>query len=303
LKSLQRRVEQVVKALQRIGIHSSDAMVLADGGNLIVHLSPYPIVARVMTLFEEDDSHDCKGVLAREIDVARHLKSVGVPVVAPTKEFDPGPHPTGDTWCTLWEYIPPTNSPVLNGDEAFNLLKNLESGMESYPGDLPLLGAWKPVSNAMTKLSTINHEQIRELTVYWTAIDKQLRGLSADKFVPAHGDAHLGNLIASPKGWLWIDFEDVSLMPRFWDLAAAVARTPLLGEAKALSDVLIRKYLGEIPSQADNEAFNLALAARVVASISLNICLSIEGHSNSEFAWRRLNNGLLLLNNILSDWS
>jgi thiamine kinase-like enzyme len=153
----------------------------------------------------------------------------------------------------------------------------------------------------MKQLSTIGNKQIRDLINYWTMIDKRLRDIPADKLVPAHGDAHLGNLIASPKGWLWLDFEDVSLMPRFWDLASAVARTPLLGETKELSDTLIRNYLGDTPNQDDTEAFTLALSARLIASISINIRLAIEGHSNTELAWRRLNNGLRILDKILCD--
>jgi hypothetical protein len=301
LTSLKQRVEQVVKSLKRIGISPSEPKVLADGGNLIVHLFPYPIVARVMTLFEENDSLYWRDILAREIDVARHLDRAGVPVVKPVDDFDPGPHSVGNTWCTLWEYVPNTNLPPLNGDEAFNLLKSLESGMETFPGDLPRLGAWTPVSDAMRQISTIDNEQIRNLTKYWTMIDKRIRGISADQLVPAHGDAHFGNLIASPKGWLWIDFEDVSLMPRFWDLASAVARTPLLGEAKELSDTLIHNYLSDTPSEDDTAAFTLALAARMIASISFNIRLAIIGHSNSEQAWRRLNNGLRILDRIICE--
>jgi hypothetical protein len=301
LTSLELRVRQVVESLKLLGIPSSEPKVLADGGNLIVHLSPYPIVARVMTLFEEDDSLYWRDILAREIDVARHLDRAGVPVVKPVDDFDPGPHPVGNTWCTLWEYVPNTNLPSLNGDEAFHLLKKLESGMETYPGDLPRLGAWIPVCDAMRQIATINNKQIRDLTEYWTMIDKRIRDIPADQLVPAHGDAHFGNLIASPKGWLWIDFEDVSLMPRFWDLASAVARTPLLGEAKELSDTLIRNYLGDPPNPDDTEAFTLALAARMIASISFNIRLAIVGHSNSELAWRRLNNGLRILDRILCE--
>ncbi|WP_229725650.1 phosphotransferase family protein [Calditerricola satsumensis] len=51
---------------------------------------------------------------------------------------------------------------------------------------------------------------------------RDLRSLSEADVLPAHGDAHLGNLLASPQGWLWIDFEDASRMPRFWDLACAL---------------------------------------------------------------------------------
>jgi hypothetical protein len=64
-----------------MGIASSEPKVLADGLNMIVHLVPYPIVARVMTLFEEDDSLYCRDILAREIDVAHYLDREGVPVV------------------------------------------------------------------------------------------------------------------------------------------------------------------------------------------------------------------------------
>jgi hypothetical protein len=49
------------------------------------------------------------------------------------------------------------------------------------------------------------------LVEYWTVIDKRLRDLPRDELVPVHGDAHFGNLIASSRGWLWLDFEDVSL--------------------------------------------------------------------------------------------
>jgi hypothetical protein len=268
-------------------------------GNLIVYLAPHPIVARVMTLFGDDDADYWKDILAREIDVARHLENVGVPVVPPVRDMDPGPHASGNTWLTLWEYIPVWNLPALDGDDAFDLLHRLESGMRTYPGYLPPLGAWTPVCDAVEKLATNGTHQIQALVEYWTVIDKRLRDLPRDQLAPAHGDAHLGNVIASQRGWLWLDFEDVSLMPRFWDLACAVARTPLLGEEKALSDTLIRKFLGDTPSQRDTETFNLALSARMIASIAINTRLAVEGHANAELARRRLENGLYTLERIL----
>jgi thiamine kinase-like enzyme len=50
---------------------------------------------------------------------------------------------------------------------------------------------------------------------------------------PLHGDAHPGNLLAGPAGWLWCDFEDTCRGPLEWDLAA-VRRTPRLDGAAAL---------------------------------------------------------------------
>jgi hypothetical protein len=198
--SLEMRVKQVIHAVRNMGIHSSEPMVLADGGNLIVHLAPHPMVARVMTLFGEDDAEYWKDVLAREIDVARHLENVGVPVVPPVRELDPGPHPAGNTWFTLWEFIPTCDLPTLTGEEAFELLHCLESGMHTYTGYLPPLTAWTPVCDAVRKLATNGNNQIQALVEYWTVIDKRLRDLPRDQLVPAHGDAHLGNLVASPRG-------------------------------------------------------------------------------------------------------
>ncbi len=43
---------------------------------------------------------------------------------------------------------------------------------------------------------------------------------------PVHGDAHLRNLLASPAGPLWIDWEDSFIGPRGWDLACFYATLP-----------------------------------------------------------------------------
>ena len=37
---------------------------------------------------------------------------------------------------------------------------------------------------------------------------------------PLHGDAHTGNVLMTPSGPLWTDFEDVCVGPVEWDLAS-----------------------------------------------------------------------------------
>ncbi|MHB9144552.1 MAG: aminoglycoside phosphotransferase family protein [Symbiobacteriia bacterium] len=272
--------------------------MLADGGNLIARLLPYPIVARVTTLFGDEDPVYWREVLAREVRVSLHLKQQGVPVVAPTDEANPGPHPVGGTWFSLWEYVPPAQLSGPGPPEALYLLQRLAAGMLTYPDELPVLGAWAPVSESMTQLLKTADEHIRPLADFWRIVDRQLRDLPSDQLTPAHGDAHLGNLIAGPSGWLWIDFEDSSLMPKFWDLASAVARTFLLGEAPAMSESLIRGVLGEQPGAQQQEAFRLALAARSILSVSTNLALAQYGHSDLTRARQRLDRGLQLLEEI-----
>jgi len=43
----QTRADVAVKVAATLGIHSSDPVVMADGANVVVHLSPAPVVAKV----------------------------------------------------------------------------------------------------------------------------------------------------------------------------------------------------------------------------------------------------------------
>jgi thiamine kinase-like enzyme len=46
-----------------------------------------------------------------------------------------------------------------------------------------------------------------------------------------HGDAHPGNLLATPRGWLWTDLEDTCPGPVAWDLACLRSTSRLDGRA------------------------------------------------------------------------
>ncbi len=60
-------------------------MVLADGANVIVHLSPFPVVAKVAA-----STPAVRGEVAdwlqRELDLAGYLAGAGQPVLAPSRE-------------------------------------------------------------------------------------------------------------------------------------------------------------------------------------------------------------------------
>ncbi len=61
---------------------------------------------------------------------------------------------------------------------------------------------------------------------------------------PLHGDAHPGNLIAGPDGFVWADFEESCRGPVSWDLAS-LARTRRFDPAPALA------AYGAVPDLAD----------------------------------------------------
>lgn len=73
------------------GVISPDPVVLQDGSNVIVHLRPAPVVARIAarTALVRPSVADH---LARDLAVSAFLSSRGVPVVTPSAELPPGPH-------------------------------------------------------------------------------------------------------------------------------------------------------------------------------------------------------------------
>ena len=82
------------------GLRVADAIAVGTGSNVIVHLRPSPIVARVMcgTVVLHPDPH---AWLTREIDVGAFLAERMTLVVAPTKEIDPGPYLSGNLWMSF----------------------------------------------------------------------------------------------------------------------------------------------------------------------------------------------------------
>ncbi len=84
------------------GLRVVDAVPVGTGSNVIVHLRPAPVVARVMTgtvVLHRDP----RAWLTRELEVGAFLAD-RAPVVAPTRAVDPGPYVRGHLWLSLWEY-------------------------------------------------------------------------------------------------------------------------------------------------------------------------------------------------------
>lgn len=94
-------ISQMILAVKIVGLYDITPVILSDGGNLIVHLAPHPIVARVAVFLSEEDTDQANKLLSRELCVARYLHSKGVPVLLPSDMIDAGPHRLGGTWMTF----------------------------------------------------------------------------------------------------------------------------------------------------------------------------------------------------------
>jgi aminoglycoside phosphotransferase (APT) family kinase protein len=207
---------------------TTSARVLQDGVNVVVHLAPAPVVARVATLTPLLRPAPLRS-FAREVAVAGALAAAGAPVVPPSDVLPPGPHRYAGLELSFWrhvEVLPVTPSP---GEVAAAL-----TGLHGYLAALPVDGApldtplddlarfaergaaWGPAPRLLERLA----ERLREL-------GPRLGG----EVVPLHGDAHPGNLLATPAGWRWTDLEDTCAGPRAWDLACLRSTSRLDGRA------------------------------------------------------------------------
>jgi hypothetical protein len=226
------------------GVVSTDPVVLKNGSNIIVHLRPTPVVARIAARtalvrpFVADH-------LARDLSVSAFLASRGVPVVTPSGELPAGPHSIDGFVLTFSTYVPHDPSVELTRPDVLKLLPDLHAELRLYDGDLPARGPLDDIDNTLAYMESIGvpelepfRERQAELLLDWDAHYNAVQ--------PLHGDSHYGNLLMTTAGPVWNDFEDTWRGPIAWDLAclagasgkeAAQRAVEIYGGGAAPSDV------------------------------------------------------------------
>ncbi|MDA3645683.1 phosphotransferase [Saccharopolyspora indica] len=224
-----------------LGLSTGDPQVVSDRGNLVVHLAPEPVVARVATLTAWTRS-DPSAWLAREVSVAAHAAGRGAAVIPPIS----GPHPRDGFWVSLWNYLPcsPERADAATSGEA---LARLHIALADHPADMPWL---TPVHDqiydalaALERADVLGAGELKVLRARHEAVLAELDGAGGAAAV-LHGDAHPGNLPLADGRWRWTDFEETCRGPREWDLAV------LAGSLASEAPAALRAYaevFGETP--------------------------------------------------------
>jgi Ser/Thr protein kinase RdoA (MazF antagonist) len=203
-------------------LRCDDAVVLRDAWNVLVHLRPSPVVARVSSGAPGVSSGD----VALELRVAGHAAAAGAPVVPPTTLADPGPHEHAGHAVALWTYV--DSHGELDAAAAGRGLRAIHEALTTFAGDLPHPGRPTEVRAMLAPLApTADTELLLELSS---------RELPAGQAL--HGDAHLFNCLQAASGPLWHDFETACHGPREYDLAALVHRHRSHGDLPASTAAL-----------------------------------------------------------------
>src|SRR3954471_5047600 len=193
------------------GVDWHEAIPLAAGSNLLVHLQAAPVLARVMTgtPFLHDD---VERWLAREVAVGAFVAEHSDLMVPPTELLPPGPHERDGLWMTLWRFVAhDAQAPPPEPRELGRSLRALHTALAGFPGDLA------PLSEIRDWLERLLAELRPSPSLTRQDID-WLR-LKLDALTPAvfesslptqalHGDASLSNLLRTESGLVWNDLED-----------------------------------------------------------------------------------------------
>ena len=225
-----------VKVAASLGVHATDPVIQANGANVIVHLSPAPVVAKVAASTPAVRP-DNAAWLQRELDVVRFLAGRGVPVMTPSPEILPVVHHGDGQVMSFWRYLSPV--PGRAGEETIgSMLRDLHAELRGYPAQLPFLAPLGDIPAFLARPQTrLTAGQAAALAAAHARLTAHL---ASDQSL--HGDAGAGNLMATDAGWVWHDFEDTCTGPVAWDLAASTA-SPRLDGARILA------AYGENPAQ------------------------------------------------------
>ncbi|MBS1878592.1 MAG: aminoglycoside phosphotransferase family protein [Actinobacteria bacterium] len=206
------------------GVPCQRAEVVNSGSNVLVHLLPSPVMARVMsgTVALHDDPELW---LTREVAVLSFLAPSGL-AVAPSPLIDSGPYQRDGLWITFCEWVEHRSwSPLEDPERLGAALRDLHQALSRFPDELAgfadLQRDIERLRRQLVPTAGLSAERIDSLGERLQALGDTLFEVSWPS-QPLHGDASISNLLRTPAGLVWNDFEDTFRGPVQWDLAGYV---------------------------------------------------------------------------------
>ena len=200
--------------------------MLRDATNVVVHLAPAPLVARVsLTLGPARGTAS----LEDEVAFAAHAVARGARVVPPATLLPPGPHASNGFELTFWDHVAIAGE--VDAGAAGRELRKLHDAVADFPRELPAFDRLDEAEGVIAGLQPASFADADDLAALRRALvvaRERLAGLDV-VIQPLHGDAHLGNVLQIASGPLWSDLENVCAGPREYDVACLAWRERVHG--------------------------------------------------------------------------
>ena len=212
---VQRAVEAGMSAASALGLRVDDAAVVHNSNRIAVRLTPCEVLARVAPLSYQAGA-------AFEVEVARRLAEAGSPVAGLEPRVEPRVYVCDGFAITLWTYYEPVASSDIAPAEYAQALLRLHTGLRQIDVSAPHFT--DRVAEAQRLVA--DQEQTPELP----GTDRELLGDTLSRLSIAvsgrgtgeqvlHGEPHLGNLLRTREGLLFVDLETCCRGPVEFDIA------------------------------------------------------------------------------------
>jgi Ser/Thr protein kinase RdoA (MazF antagonist) len=212
---VQRAVAAGRATASALGLRVDDGVIVHNSNRVVVRLTPCDVLARVRPVVQqtEDDL---------EIEVARRLAETGSPVAELAPRVEPRVYVHDGFAVTLWTYYEPVGPSDIAPAEYAQALVRLHAGLRQLAVRAPHFT--DRVAEAQRLIA--DREQTPDLPgpdrdllghVLHRPISR-IRGLGSDEQL-LHGEPHVGNLLRTRAGLLFVDFETCCRGPVEFDIA------------------------------------------------------------------------------------
>ncbi len=212
---VQRAVEAGRSAASALGFRVDDGVVVHNSNRVVVRLTPCDVLARVRPLLHQtaDDL---------EVEVAHRLTETSSPVAQLAPRVEPRVYVHDGFAITLWTYYEPVGSADIAPAEYAQALARLHAGLRQLKVTTPHFT--DRVAEAQRLIA--DPEQTPELPGpdrdlldhMLCRLSSGISGHGTDEQV-LHGEPHAGNLLRTPEGLLFADFETCCRGPVEFDIA------------------------------------------------------------------------------------
>ena len=209
-----------IRAASRVaakqGYTTENPTVLQETNNTVVWLYPHAVIAKVGKWRHSVET------LVREHAIAVALAPGGAPIAPPLAGVEPTHDEETGFIVTLWTRLDHDPEREVAPIDAGMSLRRLQEDLAGYEGELPSF----QVSLALARAALADDRKMAALPpddrlMLRGAFDRLRAEVDKHGYTeqPLHGEAHRGNLLATPMGLRWIDLEGVCVGPLEWDLA------------------------------------------------------------------------------------
>jgi aminoglycoside phosphotransferase (APT) family kinase protein len=215
------------------GLDPAGATLIKCTANAVFRLASAPVVVRIgastaLRHRVEKVVHVATWLAEHDVPAVRLLPGVPQPV-----QFD-------GYVATVWEAVP-SGGKRPRGRDLGKLLRRIHD----LPQPASWLPKWRPLADVQARIGEADLDDA-DLAFLQDRYDDVADQLSRLEFPSppslVHGDAHLGNLIASPAGPVLCDFDSSSFGPPEWDLTPLAVGVVRFGEPAGRYRELVRTY-------------------------------------------------------------